>query len=98
MARGASDEEGQLVLNELSFERKAADGFITVGRKVMSWDVGYAFRPLDGVQQEDRRALNVINLVGVPLLAYESFSTDSATTFVWSNPGRGKADQPRGDA
>lgn len=96
-ARDASDEDGRVTLNELSFERAAGSGFVTFGKKIMSWDVGYAFRPLDVVQQEDRRALNVTNLVGVPLLAYERFTAGSALTFVWSNPGRGKADQPRGD-
>jgi hypothetical protein len=57
----------------------------------MSWDVGYAFRPLDVVQREDRRALNPLALEGVPMLAWERFDADSATTVVWTNPGRGQA-------
>lgn len=80
-----------LRLNELTYDRALAGGFITAGKKVMSWDVGYAFRPLDVVQREDRRALNPLALEGIPMLAWERFDADSATTVVWANPGRGKA-------
>jgi hypothetical protein len=59
--------------------------------------VGYAFRPLDVVQQEDRRALYPSTLEGVPVLAWETFGEDSALTIVVSNPGRGRAAQPKGD-
>jgi hypothetical protein len=96
-ARGASDEDSRVRVNELSLERAFGAGFVTVGKKVMSWDVGYAFRPLDVVQQEDRRALYTPVLEGVPLLAWETFDADSALTVVLSNPGRGQAAQPRGD-
>lgn len=96
-ARGASDEEGRVRLHELSLERPLGNGFVSVGKKVMSWDVGYAFRPLDVVQQEDRRALYAGTLDGVPMLAWERFDADSALTLVATNPGRGRADQPRGD-
>lgn len=97
-ARGASGEDARVRVNELSLERALGAGFVTAGKKVMSWDVGYAFRPLDVVQQEDRRALYTPVLEGVPMLAWETFDADSAVTVVLSNPGRGKAAQPRGDA
>lgn len=84
-------------INELSLERPLAGGFATVGKKVMSWDVGYAFRPLDVVQQEDRRALNPAALEGIPMLAWEAFDAERAVTVVWTNPGHGKREQPRGD-
>lgn len=96
-ARGASDEDSRVRVAELSLERALGAGFATAGKKVMSWDVGYAFRPLDVVQQEDRRALYTPVLEGVPLLAWETFDADSALTVVLSNPGHGKAAQPRGD-
>jgi len=80
-----------LRVNELAYENALPLGFFTVGKKVMSWDVGYAFRPLDVVQREERRALNPLALVGVPMLAWEHFTADSATTVVWANPGRGRA-------
>jgi len=81
----------RLRLNELSYDNALAGGFLTAGKQVMSWDVGQAFRPLDVVQREDRRALNPLALEGVPMLAWERFDADSATTVVWANPGRGKA-------
>ncbi len=84
-------------VNELSLERPLAGGFATAGKKVMGWDVGYAFRPLDVVQQEDRRALNPVSLEGVPMLAWEAFDDSRAVTVVWSNPGHGKRGQPRND-
>lgn len=80
-----------LRLNELSYDSALAGGFLSAGKKVMSWDVGYAFRPLDVVQREDRRALNPLALEGIPMLAWEHFDADSATTVVWANPGRGQA-------
>lgn len=81
----------RLRLNELSYDRALGSGFLTAGKKVMSWDVGYAFRPLDVVQREDRRALNPLALEGVPMLAWERFDADSATTIVWANPTQGRA-------
>ncbi len=87
----------QLRANEMAYEDALAGGFLTAGKKVMSWDVGYAFRPLDVVQREERRALNPLALVGVPMLAWERFTADSATTVVWANPGRGRAASQRDD-
>jgi hypothetical protein len=96
--RSATTETARATLNELSFERALGSGFVSVGKKVMSWDVGYAFRPLDVVQQEDRRALYSPALEGVPMLAWETFGEASAVTVVISNPGHGQATQPRDDA
>ena len=81
----------RLRLNELTYDGALAGGFLTAGKKVMSWDVGLAFRPRDVVQREARRALNPLALDGVPRLAWERFDADSATTVVWANPGRGQA-------
>lgn len=83
--------ETRLHANEFAIDRELAGGFLTAGKKVMGWDVGYAFRPLDVVQREDRRALTPLALEGVPMLAWERFDADSATTIVWANPGRGRA-------
>jgi hypothetical protein len=96
-ARRDSADAARVTINELSLERPLAGGFVTAGKKVMSWDVGYAFRPLDVVQQEDRRALNPVTLEGVPMLAWEAFDADRALTVVLSNPGRSRGDQPRDD-
>lgn len=94
---GGASDGATLRVNELSLERPLAGGFATVGKKVMGWDVGYAFRPLDVVQQEDRRALNPVTLEGVPMLAWEAFDENRAITIVWTNPGHGKRGQPKDD-
>jgi len=86
--------DARLSLNELTYDGALAGGFFSAGKKVMSWDVGYAFRPLDVVQREDRRALNPLALEGIPMLAWEHFNADSATTIAWANPGRGQAANP----
>lgn len=96
-ARQDSGGGARMAVNELSLERPLAGGFLTAGKKVMSWDVGYAFRPLDVVQQEDRRALNPVTLEGIPMLAWEAFDADRALTVVLSNPGRSREGQPRDD-
>ncbi|MYM41849.1 hypothetical protein [Duganella qianjiadongensis] len=96
-AHHEQDGSSALQVNELAVESPLAGGFLTAGKKIMSWDVGYAFRPLDVVQQEDRRALNPITLQGIPLLAQEAFDEDHALTMVLANPGHGKAAQPRDD-
>lgn len=69
----------------------AASGWSwSVGKQVVSWDVGYAFRPNDVVQQEARRTLSPATLEGRPLLMAEHFSADTAWSLVWVNPTRGK--------
>lgn len=77
----------------------AASGWSwSAGKKVVSWDVGYAFRPNDVVQQETRRTLSPATLVGRPLLMAEHFSADTAWSLVWVNPTRARnatgADEP----
>lgn len=59
----------------------------SAGRKIVAWDVGYAFRPNDVVAQEERRALLSTLARGRPLLQAESFSADTAWSWVWVNPG-----------
>jgi hypothetical protein len=86
------------VLDEAVLDADAAGLRWSIGKKVLSWDVGFGFRPLDVVQQENRRALLVYALEGIPGVSAESFGATSAWTFVVANPGRGLADQSRDDA
>ena len=58
----------------------------SAGKKVVSWDVGYAFRPNDVVQQEARRTLAPATLEGRPLLMLEHFTATTAYSLVWVNP------------
>ena len=69
----------RVVLNELSTTNDWGGGMhSTVGKKVVSWDVGYAFRPNDIVQREMRRTLVPSVLEGRPMGMLESFGPDSA--------------------
>jgi hypothetical protein len=85
------------VLNELFDDLELLGLHLTVGKKVLSWDVGYGFRPLDLVQQQDRRAFLPFALEGVPLLALERFGEHSATSLVYANPLRGTSPRSRDD-
>jgi len=86
------------VLDEAVLDADWAGLRWSIGKKVLSWDVGFGFRPLDVVQQENRRALLVYALEGIPGVSAEAYGATSAWTFVAANPGRGTADQPRDDA
>lgn len=63
----------------------------SAGKKVVSWDVGYAFRPNDVVQQEARRTLSPATLEGRPLLMAEHFTASTAYSIVWVNPTKPRA-------
>ena len=58
----------------------------SAGKKVVSWDVGYGFRPNDQVQQEVRRTLVSQTLEGRPMVMAEHFDADTAWSLVWVNP------------
>ena len=76
--------------NELYLDTRLAGQDITIGRKIVGWGVGFGFRPLDVLQQENRRELYKNTLRGIDLFAWEKFFSASALSLVWSNPGRGR--------
>lgn len=76
----------QAQVQELFANADAGDWQFSIGRKVVSWDVGYGFRPNDVVQQETRRTLLAVTPQGRPLLQAETFDADTATSIVWVNP------------
>lgn len=77
---------GNLVVNALYYDLAWAGQHFTVGKKVINWDVGWAFRPLDVIEREDRRRFNPYSLEGVPVLAWEHFGQENAWALVWANP------------
>ena len=77
---------GSLRLNELQLSAEHGAWAVSAGKKVLGWDVGFGFRPNDGVQQEARRSLLARPLEGRPLLQIDHFGADSATTLVWAQP------------
>lgn len=83
-------ESSQLsgITNQIYYDSDLHDGFgWTIGRKVMSWGVGFGFKPLDVIQRENRRSVNQPTLVGVPLVAVQKVTADSSWTLVWTDPG-----------
>ncbi len=97
ISRTGEKLRSQGLVNELFYEADVLGQHLTLGKKVMSWDVGLGYRPLDVVQQEDRRGLHPFALEGVPLLAWELFGEEWALTLVYANPLRGRAPAPRDD-
>jgi hypothetical protein len=93
---GASEKHG--IANQIYYDGDFGGGNTwTIGKKVLSWGVGFAFRPLDVIQREDRRNANPPALVGMPLAALEHFSADQAWTLAWVNPGNGRERMDRND-
>ena len=72
--------------NELHASADLGAWQLSAGKKTVSWDVGYAFRPNDAVQQEQRRSLLSTTLEGRPLLQAEYFEAERATSVVWVQP------------
>ncbi|HEU4843170.1 MAG TPA: hypothetical protein VFT05_02800 [Burkholderiaceae bacterium] len=90
---GQAREQGQgwsgyARLNELSASGSALGWYYTAGRKIVSWDVGWGFRPNDLIQQEARLVLTDATLQGRPLLMVEKFDDDAAWSLVAVNPAR----------
>jgi len=63
-----------------------ADWPFSAGRKIVGWDVGYAWRPNDVVEQEQRRQLLATTPEGRPVIQLEHFDAETAWTWVWVNP------------
>lgn len=78
-------------INEAYASGAAAGWQWSAGKKVVSWDVGFGFRPNDVVQQEVRRTLAPETLEGRPLLMAEHFDADTAWSLVWVNPVEAQA-------
>jgi len=90
---GASDNRAWF--NELYASHDGGAWQFSAGKKIVSWDVGYGFRPNDMVQQEQRLSLVSTTLEGRPLLEAEYFNADAAWSLVWVNP-TGSADDASG--
>ena len=79
------------VANELYDDLDVEGQHFTIGKRITSWDIGFGFRPLDVVQQEDRRAVHPFTLEGIPCLAWEWAGAETALSLVYANPLRGRA-------
>ncbi len=85
------------ILNELYVDAPLFGQSFTVGKKIAGWGVGFGFRPLDVVQQQDRRLLYQYTLEGIPAIAWEHFTETSAWTVLYANPGNRKGREIRDD-
>ena len=92
-----SKPDNEIILNELYYDTQVAGQRIGLGKKIMSWDVGFAFRPLDVIQQENRRALFTTTLEGIPQVSWERFGAADAWMVVLANPGNSSEDEPQDD-
>ncbi len=63
------------------------------GKRVVAWDVGYAFRANDFVQQSQRRTLLPFTDEGRPLAMAEWFDAANAFTLVAVNPTHERAER-----
>lgn len=84
----------RIVANEVYADFAVDRNHFTLGKKILSADVGYGFRPIDVIQREQRLQVLPPVLTGVPNLAWERFSAESAWSLIYANPGHGR----RGDA
>ncbi|CAN5119792.1 hypothetical protein BH11PSE9_BH11PSE9_08040 [soil metagenome] len=73
-------------VNELYASHGSANWQFAAGKRIVAWDVGYAFRPNDVVEQEVRRTLLSVTPEGRPVLMAEHFDASTAWSFVLVNP------------
>jgi hypothetical protein len=73
-------------VDELYYADGGASWQFSAGKRIVAWDVGYAFRPNDVVEQEVRRTLLSVTPEGRPLLMAEHFDATTAWSFVLVNP------------
>lgn len=78
--------QNQSWVNELVATHDAGSWQYSAGKKIVGWDVGYAFRPNDVVQQEVRRSLVSTTAEGRPVVMAEYFDAESAWSLVLVNP------------
>jgi hypothetical protein len=88
---------GRFVANEAYADFSVGGERFTVGKKVLSADVAYAFRPIDVLQRESRLQVMPPQLEGIPMLSWDNFSADGAWSLVIANPGHQRRGEARED-
>ena len=82
------DNQYENTVNELYYDFTLLGQDFTIGKKTTSWGVGYGFRPLDVIQQEDRRLLYNETLEGMPLVSWSHFSENWSVKFLYTSSSR----------
>lgn len=88
---------GRFVANEAFVDFSLGGERFTIGKKVLSADVAYAFRPIDVLQRESRMQMMPPQLEGIPMLSWDNFSADGAWSVVIANPGHQRRGEARED-
>ncbi len=93
----AQEPERTLLANEAYVDFGAGANRFTVGKKILSGDVGYGFRPIDVLQREVRLRVLPPTLEGVMHLAWERYGANEAWSLIYANPGSGETTDPKTD-
>jgi hypothetical protein len=88
---------GRFLANEAHADFSLAGERFAAGKKILSGDVGYGFRPIDVLQRENRLQVMAPQLEGIPMLSWDNFSTDGAWSVVIANPGHQRRGEARDD-
>lgn len=88
---------GRFVANEAYADFSLGGQRFSIGKKLLCGDVGYAFRPIDVLQRENRMQVLPAQLEGIPMLSWDNFSADSAWSLVIANPGHQRRGEARED-
>lgn len=88
---------GRFVANEAYADFSLGGERFSVGKKVLSGDVAYAFRPIDVLQRESRMQLMPPQLEGIPMLSWDNFTSEGAWSLVLANPGHQRRGEARED-
>ena len=94
---GGAKPNGRFLANEAYVDFSLGGQRFSAGKKVLAGDVGYAFRPIDVLQHENRMQLMPPQLEGIPMLSWDNFSGDGAWSLVIATPGHQKRGEARDD-
>jgi len=84
--RGSDDShQTDWVVNELFYDSPLAAFDLTVGKKILGWGVGYGYRPLDQIQQQQRLSLAEVTQEGIPIISFEHFTEMGAVGLTYAN-------------
>jgi len=95
--QAGSDPTSRALINQAYFDFGEGELRGSAGKKVLSYDVGYAFRPLDLLQREARLQVLPPALEGVNQVTIERFSAERAVGVIVANPGNGREPDPKDD-
>jgi hypothetical protein len=80
-----SSDQANGHLYELFYDYAIAGLDVSVGKKRAGIGVGYAYRPMDMIQQEQRQTLRSVVVEGVPLISVERFSETGNAGLIYVN-------------